>query len=202
MLFAHDTELTLTEVAALVNTVGPDYDRLPDLAALDAFVTAWSWTGRRDRDDAELRAVRALRPRLREIWEVGEDRVVEIINQLLREGHALPQLVKHDHWDYHMHATASDAPLATRMGVEAAMAFMDVVRGKELSRLRICEYPGCSDVVLDLSKNRSKRYCDGGCGNKAAVAAYRARKAGTAIVEPAIQPLPWGPAPPGKRRRG
>lgn len=199
MLFAHDTETTLVEVAALINTLGPDHDRLPDIAALDAFVDEWRWTGRRDHDDAELRAVRALRPRLREIWEVDEDRVVEIINQLLRDGRALPQLVKHDDWDYHIHATAPDAPLATRMAVEAAMAFVEVVRRKELARLRICEYPGCADVVLDLSKNRSKRYCDGGCGNKAAVAAYRARKAGVEPAEPEIHVLPW--QADGKRRR-
>lgn len=191
MLFAHDTEVALVEVAALVNTLGPDHEGLPDVAALDAFVDTWQWTGRRDHDDAELVAVRALRPRLRELWHADEDRVVAIINQLLRDGHALPQLVKHDAWDYHMHATGPDAPLATRMAVEAAMAFVDVVRSKELGRLRICEYPGCSDVVIDLSKNRSKRYCEGGCGNKAAVAAYRARRAGTAVAEPEVHPLPW-----------
>jgi predicted RNA-binding Zn ribbon-like protein len=33
--------------------------------------------------------------------------------------------------------------------------------------------------VVDLSKNRSKRYCDSGCGNRANVAAYRQRKADT-----------------------
>ena len=56
------------------------------------------------------------------------------------------------------------------------MAFVDVVRSGELSRLRICEYPDCRNVVVDLSKNRSKRFCEDGCGNRAAVAAYRARK--------------------------
>ena len=98
------------------------------------------------------------------------------VNRLLAEAHAVPQLVKHDGWDYHLHATPPDAPLATRMAVEAAMAVSDVVRAGELSRLRVCEYPGCASVVVDLSRNRSKRYCDGGCGNRAAVAAYRARK--------------------------
>jgi hypothetical protein len=29
----------------------------------------------------------------------------------------------------------------------------------------------------DLTRNRSKRFCDNGCGNRAAVEAYRARKA-------------------------
>jgi predicted RNA-binding Zn ribbon-like protein len=67
------------------------------------------------------------------------------------------------------------------MAVEAAMAFVDVVRGKELSRLRICAFPTCSNVVIDLSKNRSKRFCEAGCGNRAAVAAYRARKAAAGI---------------------
>jgi predicted RNA-binding Zn ribbon-like protein len=30
--------------------------------------------------------------------------------------------------------------------------------------------------MIDLSKNRSRRFCDAGCGNRAAVTAYRARK--------------------------
>ncbi|HEU4734663.1 MAG TPA: CGNR zinc finger domain-containing protein [Kofleriaceae bacterium] len=183
MLFAHDTELGLLEVAALVNTTGDGREELPDIAALDAFVRTWGWTGRRDRDEAELRAVHALRPRLRELWAADEDRVVAIVNQLLRDGHALPQLVKHDGWDYHLHATPSDAPLATRMAVDAAMAILELVRTKELSRLRICEYPGCNSVVVDLSKNRSKRYCEGSCSNRAAVAAYRARKADRGAAE-------------------
>ena len=177
MVFAHDTEAALASAAALVNTGGRDQEGLPDLAALDQFLDTYGWTGRREHDEAELRSVRALRPRLRRVWEAGEDEVVEIVNALLRESNALPQLVRHDGWSYHLHATPPDAPLATRMAVEAAMAFVDVVRSGELRRLRICEYPGCGNVVVDLSKNRSKRFCDVSCGNKAAVSAYRARKA-------------------------
>jgi predicted RNA-binding Zn ribbon-like protein len=70
-----------------------------------------------------------------------------------------------------------DAPLATRIAVEAAMAMADLVRTGELSRLRICEYPDCDNVVVDLSRNRSRRFCEAGCGNRAAVTAYRARRA-------------------------
>lgn len=178
MIFAHDTEVALAATAALVNTADPE--ALPDLAALNAFTSEWSWTGSRGHDTAELRAVRALRPRLRRVWErgeAGEDEVVEIVNRLLRDARALPQLVRHDAWDYHLHATSPEAPLATRMAVESAMAFVDLVRGKELSRLRFCAYDGCDNVVVDLSKNRSRRFCEAGCGNRAAVAAYRARQA-------------------------
>jgi predicted RNA-binding Zn ribbon-like protein len=177
MVFAYDTEIALGGAAALVNTADGEDEHLPDVAALDEFVQTWGWTGERHRNEAELRAVRDLRPRLRRLWQVDEAGIVAIVNELLREANALPQLVKHDAWDYHLHATPPDAPLATRMAVEAAMAFVDVVRGKELSRLRTCAYPGCENVVVDLSKNRSRQYCEAGCGNRAAVAAYRARKA-------------------------
>lgn len=176
MLFAHDTELALIAAAALVNTDGSDGEGLPDVGALATFLDTYGWTGRHDGTEAELRSVRRLRPRLRPVWYEDEDGVVAIVNALLRESRALPQLVKHNDEPYHLHATPPDAPLAQRMAVEAAMAFADVVRSGELSRLRICDYPGCDNVLVDLSKNRSKRYCDAGCGNRAAVAAYRARR--------------------------
>jgi predicted RNA-binding Zn ribbon-like protein len=178
MIFAHDTEIALASAAALVNTAGPP-ERLPDVAALDDFITTWGFTGGRDRDRAELRAVRDLRPGLRELWAADEEGVVEIVNGMLRAARALPQLVRHDEWDYHLHAAPDGAPLAQRIAVEVAMAMVDVVRAKELSRLRSCAYPGCGDVLVDLSKNRSKRFCDAICGNRAAVDAYRARRRGT-----------------------
>jgi predicted RNA-binding Zn ribbon-like protein len=179
MTFTHDTERALAGACAVVNTLDGEQELLPDLASLDEFVRTWGWIGGRDHDNAELQAVRDLRPRLRRLWELDEKGIVQLVNDLLREANALPQLVKHDEWDYHLHATPSQAPLATRMAVEAAMAFVDLVRARELSRLRICAADDCDDVVVDLSKNRSKRYCDGNCGNRAAVAAYRARKTKT-----------------------
>src|SRR5262245_7104720 len=105
MDFAHDTEVALNAVAALVNTAGRDGDRLADVAELDAFFRQYGWTGRHDHTDAELRSVRALRPRLRSIWQSDEDAVVELVNTLLHDSHALPQLVKHDDEPYHLHAT-------------------------------------------------------------------------------------------------
>ena len=177
MVFAHDTEAALQGAAALVNTVGMEVDTLSDLAALDEFVREQGYTGSRRRSRAELDEVRALRATLRRLWGLAEDDLVNEVNQILRDAKALPQLVRHGEWNYHLHATPPDAPLADRMAVEAAMAFVDVIREGELSRLRICEYHDCESVVVDLSKNRSKRFCDLGCGNRAAVNAYRARRA-------------------------
>ena len=175
MVFAHDTEVALQAAAALVNTDQPGGDKLADVAVLDAFVTEWGWTGSRQRNRRELEAVRALRPRLRKLWELGEDDVVAAVNEMLREFRALPQLARHDNWDYHLHATSPSVPLADRMAVEAAMAFVDVVRQGELDRLRVCDANDCVHVLVDLSKNRSRRYCSTTCANRVNVAAFRAR---------------------------
>jgi len=182
MLFAHDTELALRGAAALVNTaptLPTDTDDLATVEDLERFVAEWEWTGSRAHDHAELEAVRALRPRLRRLWTVDTDGAAALVNELLADARALPQLVRHGEWTWHLHATPPEAPLATRMAVEAAMAMVDVIRADELGRLRTCAGDDCEDAVVDLSKNRSKRYCDGGCANRAHVAAYRRRRATT-----------------------
>lgn len=176
MPFTHDTEVALLAAVTLVNS-GEEPDTLTLVAELDAFYERFEYTGRRDRDEAELEAVRALRPRLRELLVAERDRAVELLNGMLAETRALPQLVRHDHWDWHLHAVSPDAPLAIRILVETAMAMIDVVREDELSRLGVCANDDCQGLVLDLSRNRSRRFCSTACSNRIAVAAYRARQA-------------------------
>ena len=176
MLFTHDTEIALQSAAALVNTVGPP-DTLTTHEELAAFVRDQGWSGKLTGRQAELDEVRALRPRLARLWELDEDALVPLVNALLADARALPQLVDHDDWGWHLHAVPDDAPLATRMVVEAAMAMVDVVRAGELGRLRTCEADGCDAVHVDLSRNRSRRFCSTACGNRMAAAAYRERQA-------------------------
>ncbi|MGY1651122.1 CGNR zinc finger domain-containing protein [Geodermatophilus sp. SYSU D01119] len=177
MLFAHDTEVALAAAAALVNTSADGTERLPDPPALAAFLDEWQFTGSRAGDDAELAAVHRLRTVLAGTWTAGEDDVVDVVNRLLREGHALPQLVRHDGWPYHLHATEPTATVADRMGVEAALAIADVVRSGALDRLRRCAASGCDDVLVDLTKNAGRRFCGTACANRSHAAAYRARRA-------------------------
>lgn len=177
MTFAHDTELALVAAAALVNT-DSDEDTLRTRADLVRFLDETGWYGVRVGDAAELEAVRALRPRLRELWHLEERELVPVLNQVLADAEALPQLVDHDGIGWHIHAVPQDAPLATRMAVEAAMGFIDVVRSGELDRLKTCAADDCEDVVVDLSRNRSRRFCQSGCGNRENVRAYRDRQRG------------------------
>ncbi|MCZ4519879.1 CGNR zinc finger domain-containing protein [Rhodococcus ruber] len=176
MLFAHDAELSLLSAVALVNSA-EDPDTLTTRSELAEFITEQGYSGRFDGDDAELDAVRALRPTLRALLTSSRDDAVVEVNRLLAESSALPRLVRHGDLDWHIHAVADDSPLATRIVVETAMAMIDVIRADELSRFDVCADPDCNGLVLDLSRNRSRRFCSTTCGNRAAVAAYRARKA-------------------------
>ncbi len=178
MVFAHDTDVALRTAADLVNTLLGEPDTLVTTGDLADFVARWEWTGRITGDAEELAAVRELRPRLAAVWQAGTDEeLVDLVNTLLREGEALPQVVNHGDYGWHVHATPPEAALAVRMQVEAAMALIDVVRLGERSRLRVCAAQDCQNVLVDLSRNRSRRYCEGGCGNRLAAAAYRSRQA-------------------------
>ena len=102
---------------------------------------------------------------------------MELVNGMLADAAALPQLVRHDVWDWHVHAVGQERDFPTRVLVETAMAMIDVIRSDEMSRLGVCADDTCRGVVLDLSRNRSRRFCSTTCGNRNAVAAYRARQA-------------------------
>jgi predicted RNA-binding Zn ribbon-like protein len=173
--FAYDTEQALRSAVALVNTAEPP-DTLTTIEELDDFYTRFGYTGRRDRTRAELETLRAARPRLRTLLTAHRDEAAELVNGMLAEAQAVPRLVRHDEYDWHIHATDNERPLATRIIVETAMAMIDVIRADEMSRLDICADAACDSVVLDLSRNRSRRFCSVACGNRNAVAAYRQRQ--------------------------
>lgn len=179
MVFVHDTEVSLATAVDLINSAEPGSEEVSILLTvrdLDRFVRRWEVTGVRRRTRAELAELHDLRDRLRSIWGLDKDALVVEVNRLLAEGNALPQLVKHDHWDYHIHASSPHEPLAKRLGVEIALALVDVIRADEVDRLRGCAAAECTQVLIDLSKNRSKRFCGVTCGNRENVAAYRARR--------------------------
>ena len=89
----------------------------------------------------------------------------------------MPFLVEHDGNPLHLHYNPPDAPVHDRLGAEMAVTLAIVVRDGGLDRLRVCESADCGRVLVDLSRNRSRRYCDTQCGNRQHVAAYRERRA-------------------------
>ncbi len=181
-MFAHDTTTALTLATDLVNTdlasTGRDgEDLLPDLAALEAFLDQQQIT-RGPADPGDLAAIRALRPRLHAVWTAASPGdLAAIVNGLLRDSDARPWVVDHGGgWGWHLHVAEPGAPLARQIGAQSGFAFADLIRLRETERLRVCDAADCTAVLIDLSRNRSRRYCDtGNCGNRQHVAAYRAR---------------------------
>jgi predicted RNA-binding Zn ribbon-like protein len=181
MIFTHDTELTLRAACVLVNTDRVDGEQLGEMDELDGYLDGFGWTGRRDKDTVELSAVHRLRERLGKIWAVADDeeRAVGQVNALLSDTRAMPWLTRHAEMpEWHLHLASIHDPLWQRMGAEIAMALADLIRGGELRRLKVCAAPDCDAVLVDLSRNRSRMFCDtGNCGNRQHVAAYRERRA-------------------------
>jgi predicted RNA-binding Zn ribbon-like protein len=178
VVFGHDTERALAVAVALVNTPPSD------LATLQEFVRTHdiSGTGRPRRADVD--ALRTLAGRLRAVFEAeDETAAAEGINALLADYAATPQLTAHDGYALHLHHFAPGAAVADHLGADCGMALAVVVADGERSRLRRCE-GGCGRVLVDLSRNRNRRFCaDRACGNRLHAAAYRARhrdQAGTA----------------------
>ncbi|WP_313810663.1 CGNR zinc finger domain-containing protein [Glutamicibacter sp.] len=178
MTFAPDIEASLKLVVNLLNTEVQIVDMLSTVADLDEFLDSQDFAGARAHNQAELRSIRQLRSQLKSIWTATEEDAVFRVNQILRTANAQPQLVKNEKLGYHLHATTTSNPLYDRFAVDAAMALAEVIRTGGLERLRICASSDCNNALLDLSRNRSKLYCDAGnCANREHVRAYRARKA-------------------------
>lgn len=175
MIFTDDTEGALRSAVWLVNSA-EDPDTLTDTADEAAFLDDFRFTGRIDRDAAELDSLRAMRADLRAMLIAPRDDMVALVNDALASVQLAPRLTRHDDMDWHLHAVDDDRPLAERVLIETAMALIDVIRADEGSRISVCADDTCEALALDLSRNRSKRYCSTTCGNRNAVAAYRARR--------------------------
>ena len=94
MVFAPDVVEALGAAAELVNSA-IEPDSLTTIEQLQALFDDWGYTGSRPRTSRELEAVRAVRPRLRELLVADRDTAVELINAILAEQQAIPQLVRH-----------------------------------------------------------------------------------------------------------
>ena len=175
MVFTPDVSDALGAAAELANSA-EEPDGLATLDDLLAFIDRWQYTGSRPATRADLDAVRDARPRLRALLTADRNEAVELVNEVLAEQQAVPRLVRHDRLDWHVHAIADSRPLHERILVETAMAMIDVIRADEMSRLGLCAASDCDAVVVDFSRNRSRKFCSTTCGNREAQAAYRARQ--------------------------
>lgn len=186
MGFSHDVEHSLFLTVDLVNTdpAVAGAELLPNLSALGSFVRTHRVSDVGVLDDSDLASVHALRPRFRELFLASTtEHKAELVNSLLKDAHLCPRLTNHDGYDWHIHYFAPGSKVADHLLIDGGMALSFVVVSGEHERLRVCEAPDCHRVLVDLSRNRSKRYCDSRtCGNRLHVAAYRERQRASASL--------------------
>ncbi|WP_405935904.1 CGNR zinc finger domain-containing protein [Streptomyces sp. NBC_00726] len=186
MLIPHDTRIALDLVVDLMNTApdgepeggGTPADGLADIAALHAFAGRHRVSGIGVLDQRDLKAVHDVRARFAEIFAAADARTAaELVNALVAAAGTTPQLTAHDGYDWHVHYFSPDASLADHLAADCGMALAFIIVAGETERLRRCEAPDCRNAFVDLSRNRSRRYCSSRtCGNRLHVAAYRARR--------------------------
>jgi predicted RNA-binding Zn ribbon-like protein len=180
VIFSHDTEHSLLCVVDLVNSApgGGSPELLGDAATLRQFVERHRVSEIGPLDEQDLEAVHRLRDRVRPVFAAADDdEAASAVNRVIADAPVTPRLTDHDGYDWHMHYFTPGARLAEHLAVDCGIALGHVVAAGERDRLRICEAPDCDQVLVDLSRNRSKRYCDARtCGNRLHVAAYRERR--------------------------
>ncbi len=183
MLFSHDTEHALACAVDLANSApsGSSHDALPDLSALQDFVRRHDVSEVGRLTGADLAAVHRLRGTVRSVFTAGDTGAsAATVNRLVAQAGVTPRLTDHDGYAWHLHYSAPGASLADHLALDCGMALAQVVAAGETERLRRCEAPECHQVLVDLSRNRSRRYCDARtCGNRLHVAAYRERQRAT-----------------------
>ncbi|HSX97831.1 MAG TPA: CGNR zinc finger domain-containing protein [Streptomyces sp.] len=181
MLITHDTRCSLDAVVDLVNTAPDDEtaaDGLATVAALADFVQKHDISDVGVVSEFDLAAVRRVRGRFAEIFAAADAAsAASVINELIAAAGTTPRLTDHDGYDWHVHYFAPGASLTDHLSADCGMALAFFVVAGEQERLRRCEAPDCRRAFVDLSRNRSRRYCDSRtCGNRLHVAAYRARR--------------------------
>ncbi|MFY1676108.1 CGNR zinc finger domain-containing protein [Streptomyces sp. WMMC905] len=182
MLITHDTRCALDAVVDLVNTAPEEApaEGLPDIAALRDFVEAHAISDVSELDGDDLAGVRRIRERFTTVFAATDTRAAaEVVNGLVAAAGTTPRLTDHDGYDWHLHYFAPGASIADHLAADGGMALAFFLVAGERERLRRCEAPDCRRAFVDLSRNRSRRYCDSRtCGNRLHVAAYRARRRG------------------------
>lgn len=188
-MFHPDLNRTLVVAADLINTAeGPrsgseSPEELTTVESLRTFLTEREmpdWPVSR-LDRAQLGRVLELREALRGIWagsplESAQD--LSALNSLLEGVSLALTTASEEESGVRAEPVPVSRELADVMTAQIGYALSQLVILAESARLRTCRGEDCEAVIVDLTRNRSKLFCDfGNCANRAHVRAYRARQA-------------------------
>ena len=171
-----DVPDTAAVVRDFVNTTDHETG-VDDLATAAGRGRCRRWAGRAARtvraDDADLATAHRLRTGLRRALEANHDGTSTpppVLRQALRD---LP--VRMDWSPEGAVLQPADGGIRGALARIALAAHQCSVDGTWW-RLKICASDECQWAYYDHSKNRSRNWCEYGCGNKVKTRAYRARQ--------------------------
>lgn len=130
----------------------------------------------REVDAQDVVGVRAFLERWQRVIDaVGPVDRADLLNVLLAEFAAPPQLTDHTGTGWHLHFRDDDLPVHRQIASLISVGTALHLTGLGMSRLGRCAATKCTRVFADVSKNGRQRFCSPGCGNRAAVQRHRAR---------------------------
>jgi predicted RNA-binding Zn ribbon-like protein len=105
-----------------------------------------------------------------------EHAVVDQLNTLLAKHPVTPYIAGHQPGRWHMHVADRQSSVSELLIAESLMGLSTLVCDLGATRLGVCDASSCTNVFVDTSPNRSRRYCSDRCSSRENVAAYRARQ--------------------------
>jgi predicted RNA-binding Zn ribbon-like protein len=127
----------------------------------------------------DVAALRQLRDELTAIFmasaEGDEQAAVERLNALLIRHPVQPVISGHDNQPWHLHLSDGSS-VADRYAAGAVIGLATIVTRLGANRLGVCTLASCHGVFIDVSANRSRRYCSDNCAGRANVTAFRGRR--------------------------
>jgi len=187
--FNSHLDAVISVAVSLVNTLTPGEAhgrgyQPPAGGAACAAVTAALRTGQRSARDvtvAEATDLAVAASMLRAVFDAVEaehvDDAARMLNAMLAETGARPQLDRHDGEPWHLHFHGSDDSLAQGWAAGCATGLAVVLGTDMYKRLGVCTASRCDRVYVDVSRNGTRRFCSTACQNRVKAAAFRARQA-------------------------
>jgi predicted RNA-binding Zn ribbon-like protein len=130
--------------------------------------------------DAESSQLATVVAKLRDVLAMTDrDQAAAALNVLLARHGAVPQLVRHEGWDWHVHVDRIDDSWSNWLGSSAAMALALRLAARPGVPWGICADEACGRAFLDDGQGGGRRHCSSRCATRQRVRRHRAsRRAG------------------------
>ena len=180
------TDTSVRLMVDLANSYDPlrhPAEQLPDTAAVTGFLRRHRMLGPNTVGQRDVTELHQLRSRIRRVFEAdNEATAIAELNGLLAGAGVTPWIARTPA-GREIFFAPQDAPLARRVTCDAGLG-LAMMMTDHPRRLKICAAPGCTNVFIDESRNRSRRWCSDRCGGRVNVAASRSRHRGKAADVP------------------